>query len=347
MHLGRASNQRLCKTIKPGPKTLAAFGEDVPIAHAAIGVECVADIVPGRPGFLVQFRIGRNLAPQLLLGCGARRDNGRVDKRSKSPLAGLERIFDAEQHPFGDARLFGAARGELREHAAQLGIVEQGARQAHVTLEFEFGDGVEAIGASGMAGRKGQLARPHVLHGVAQVVCRAVERMVVGIDAKIGHVEVVAGEFEIVGVAAKERDGHFRGEDEPNILVAPVAVEIVDAAVIEVDDIASYIAVAARTFARDCRFDRLLRIGKRLSFLAGDCGCDPAGDIGDAGELVDLDIRALALVSRLLGIETRRDQVGAGGRKLLDAALRAMMVGLDQAGGRDEACRTAPREPQR
>ena len=168
---------------------------------------------------------------------------------SNWPLADLEGVLDAEQRSAGDARLLGALGRELGEDAAQLRLQEDAARQRHVAPELELRHRVEAMGRSGMAGGEGQIAGLRVRLGVAQIVGAGVERLAVEVDAQIGDVEVVARELEVVGIAAEEGDRLLGREHQPHVLVAAVLVEIVDAAVIELDHVAADVVVVAGAFA--------------------------------------------------------------------------------------------------
>jgi hypothetical protein len=57
-----------------------------------------------------------------------------------------------------------------------------------------------------MPRQEGQLAWSRIRLGIAQVVRAGIQRPAVAVDPQICDVEIEAREFEIVGVAAEERD---------------------------------------------------------------------------------------------------------------------------------------------
>ena len=255
-----------------------------------------------------QLRIGGDLLAQRLLGRGARPDDRRIGEGVELAAGALDRILQAVQQPVGDARLFRAPRRELGEDAAQLGIVDELARQQHVAAELERCDGFQAIGRSRVAGHECQIARPRILLGMAQVVRAGVERLVAVIGAQIGDIEAVARKFEIVGIAAERGDRLLGREHEAQIVVATVSVTMIDAAVVKLDDIAALAFIAAGAFLLDGRRHRL-EGGAEVIALAGGLLVDALGHIRDGNELVDLGVRTFALIARCPGVEARGDEV--------------------------------------
>src|SRR5262249_58442814 len=89
----------------------------------------------------------------------------------------------------------------------------------------------------------------------------------------------------------------------------------------------------------------LQRGGEGDAILAAGRPRDALGDRRDLDELVGLDGRASGLVLLRACIEAVGDQVAAGARELLDALPGAVVVGLNEAAGRDEGRGAAFREP--
>ena len=85
-------------------------------------------------------------------------------------------------------------------------------------------------------------------------------RLVVFVGPEEADVEVVAGIFEVVGVAAEERDVEFGSEDQPDVGVFFVAVQVVLAPLVQVttslrrpvlsSDSFSIVAITARRAAK-------------------------------------------------------------------------------------------------
>ena len=118
-------------------------------------------------------------------------------------------------------------------------------------------------------------------------------RLAVLIDAEEADVEVVAGILEVVGIAAEEGGGLLGGEDQPHVGVFLVAVEMVQAAVVERDHVAPQTGLLGR-FLLDRVHDRaagLFRLGRRA--VLGNGRVDPLGDVLDAHEHVQFQIDAL------------------------------------------------------
>ena len=65
------------------------------------------------------------------------------------------------------------------------------------------------------------------------------ERLAILVDPEEADVEVEAGELEVIDITAKAGDGFLRGEDEPDIGVLLVTLEVIEAALVERDDIAA------------------------------------------------------------------------------------------------------------
>ena len=187
-----------------------------------------------------------------------------------------------------------------------------------------------------------------VRRGVGEKIRSAVERTAVGVDPQVADIEVVARKLEIVGIAAEEGDRLLRREHQPHVLVTAVLVEIVDAAVIELDDVAADVRLRCRSIRRAMiARSAFKRVGEGLPVLAGNGPVDAIGHVGDIDELIDLDVGTLDLVFCFARVEAGGDEILRRRRELLDAGAGAMMIGLHQAVWRNEASRAAAREANR
>jgi len=175
-------------------------------------------------------------------------------------------------------------------------------------------------------------------------IIRTAEGFVVLIDAKEGHIEVVAGIGEIVIIAAPESDLALGGHDQADVGVAFVLIEPVFTAVVQGDHIAAEAGLVA-----------VLLFNFRLFLFAGlegvsrlhprlDRAGDPAGDIHHIDEHVQLQIRAFGFLRLGGGVKTGRDEILLGRRHFLQLSHRHMVVGHHQAVGADERARAAVHE---
>ena len=117
--------------------------------------------------------------------------------------------------------------------------------QDEIAQRFQLVGGEQAVGAARIADDEhglallGRRARPGQMrgrrHGLA-VLVKPHER----------EIEIVAREIEIVRIAAEERGLHFGREHQPHVGIFAVDVELVLAALIQADDLATVVGLAAR-----------------------------------------------------------------------------------------------------
>src|ERR1700704_4950540 len=131
-------------------------------------------------------------------------DDRRFNERIETALQHFQTVLDTEQRSLGNAGLLEAFARELRENASPFGAVNKGARKRDVTPRFKLRHGIKSIRRSGMAGSEGQVAGLRVGPGVTKKILAGVERAAVTVDPQIGEIEIVAREFEIIGIAAKK-----------------------------------------------------------------------------------------------------------------------------------------------
>src|SRR4051812_35558154 len=127
-------------------------------------------------------------------------DDRGFNERIELALQHFQTVLDTEQRSFGNAGLLGALARELRENAPPFGAVDKGARKGYITLKFELRQGIKPIRRAGMAGREGQVAGLRVGLGITKKILGRVERTAVTVDPQVGEIEIVAREFEIIGI---------------------------------------------------------------------------------------------------------------------------------------------------
>ena len=277
------------------------------LAHALELLERLGDLVPGRAVLLLELGVGVHLAAQLLLGGDLRGEELLVQQRLLAALEGLEGVLHAELHVVGDALLLVAALLELVDHAADLGQRHEHLGHDDVALELELRDGEPARGAARVAGDEGELALLGAALGPGEVVLR-LDGLAVLVDAHEGDVQIVAGELEVVRVAAEEGDGVLGGEHQAHVLEAAVLVEVVLAALVERHHVAAHLVTGGALLLDLGHLGlegvRVLLAGEALGGLV-----EAVGDVGDVGELVDLHGRALDLLGGGLRVEAVGDEV--------------------------------------
>ncbi len=198
-----------------------------------------------------------------------------------------------------------------------------------------------------MAQHHGQLAFLGAVGGEGKVV-GDLGRLAVLVGAQHADVEVVAREVEIVRIAAEESDGFLRREHQARVLEAVVLVQIVNAAVIQIDHVAAgMVLIGADALGLDLRLLGFLRLAEGGALQAAGDLLHPRGDVADLVEPVQLDGRAQHLVLLLFGIEAGGDVVALRGGKLLHALAYTMVVGQHQAIGRDEGAGATAGQAQR
>jgi hypothetical protein len=248
--------------------------------------------------------------------------------------------LNAEELVHGAAGVFQATVGIGRKkHFAAAEHIEL-LRRRNIADVFEVRDGVEPAGASGMARDEREFAVARAGSAPLEEVLE-LHRLIVLIDAKEADIEVVAGELEIVGIAAEEGDVFFGGEDEADVGVFFILVEMIFAALKERDDVAAKLGLFELVF-----FDRIddgaagfLSIGSGLAGL--DRGIHLGGDVFNVHEDIELEIDALDFFSGRFGVKAELEQIAVGGAEFLEGVGGDVVIGHYQAAGRDEGARAA------
>ena len=157
--------------------------------------------------------------------------------------------------------------------------------------------------------------------------------LVVLVHAEHRDVEVVARVREVVGVAAEERDAVLRREHQAHVRVLLVAIQVVEAALVERDDGALQPGGVGRLLLDlgDRGAARGERIGLRRAALDG--AVDAGRHVLDALQDVQLHRRDLQFVGAGLREEPVLDQVALGRAELLHRA-RARRGGSSARGRR-------------
>src|SRR3989442_4440137 len=111
-------------------------------------------------------------------------------------------------------------------------------RIGYVAAVFELRHRIEAAGSAGVAGDKGELAIFNPRVAPAQVIAR-LDRTIVLVRSEERKIQAVARIVEVVGIAAELSNRLLGRKDQPYIGVFLVLIEIVTAAGIKRDYIAT------------------------------------------------------------------------------------------------------------
>ncbi len=194
------------------------------------------DVAPGVLRFRNLVEGPRGGGERLLLLARAG-DERRVEQGVELLAPHLDRVLDRVQVGLRDATRLLARLRVLDHAAAQFGEAHQPERQERVALHLELGRREQAIRVARVAGDEHRVARLRPVPVELQVR-RRLRRLAAVIGAQDRHVEAPARKLEIVRVAAEGRDVALRREHEADVLVAPVLVEPVLAALVERDALA-------------------------------------------------------------------------------------------------------------
>jgi len=174
---------------------------------------------------------------------------------------------------------------------------------------------------------------------------RHLRRPAVLVGPEEADVEVVAGKLEIVRVAAEKGDLPLRGEDEPHVGVFLRAVEVVEASLVQGDDVAPQPRGRQRLL-----LDRREHLAAGLEPLLRRQGLrhgrlHPCRDVLDRHQHVELEIAALDLVGPGGRGEPVTVVVGLLAAEFLQRVGGDVVVREHEPVGRDEAAGAAGVEP--
>ena len=284
--LGRRAHQRdgIIEQVRPEKSVRRSASREKLRAHHLD----LRDVVPCRR-VCGELGVGRNRLAKVLLFLHLRAEKFRVHQRPLPAEIRLEGVRDEEDGFVCLARLLGTLRSELLHKPAKLRDVWHGRRIERVAIERQLRDGEFTAGAAGIAGHEHEIALFRAVGAPLQII-GARGRMIVFVRAHDADVEVEAGKIEIVGIAAELRHGHFRGEDEPDVVVALVAVQIVDAALVERDHLAKHGGIGAATLLQFSLFGVERGVGGAARF-AGYRLQHVRRHVADLGELIELECR--------------------------------------------------------
>ncbi len=233
--------------------------------------------------------------------------DGRVLQAGQPAQPRLPPVLHAHQHLLGLAVVLGAALAEgHQQHLAPPQHVELLGQRAIADV-LQVMHRVEPVGMGRVAGDQHEIA-VRQRRGIPLQILR-LDRFAVLVDAEEADVEVVARIFEVVGIAAEIGDLLLRREDQPHVGVSLVAVELVQPAAVERDDVAAESGLLERLLfdvdhGGPPQLFGLGRVGGRL-----DRGVDPLGDVLDAHQHVELRVGALQFLVAGAGVEAGVQQV--------------------------------------
>ena len=158
-----------------------------------------------------------------------------------------------------------------------------------------------------------------------------------------GEVEVVAGVREVVVVAPEVPHAELRGEDEPDVVVAPVGVGRVLRARIEPHDLHADRGIVRRSGQPLLERRDGCLVGDPCPRRAVDC----AADVRDRKQLLDEEPGNASLLGLGRGVEPGRVEVLSGSHHRPRVLARAVVVREDEPARRDERRRAVGGEAQR
>ena len=112
--------------------------------------------------------------------------------------------------------MLGALLAEPDQTAAQFGVLADDGRQGQGPLGVQLRDGQLTVGAARITGDEHRLAGLRRRRPPGQMVRRRC-RLAVLVQPHEGAIEVVAGEVEIVGIAAEKGRREPRREHQPHV----------------------------------------------------------------------------------------------------------------------------------
>ena len=249
------------------------------------------------------LRISRDAIAQLLLARDDRTPDLRVEERRLNAIESFPAVLNSEEI-FADApRVFESACGKGGEK--YLAPVQQAKQVRHLVVAHigEFVGGQLPVGFSGMAADESEFAIARTF-GVPFQKMLGLGRLSIFVGAEDADIEIEARILEVIGIAAVERRLLLGREDDPHIVVAFVAIQIVNAALIERDHIGAQPGRVLALFLDrgDGRTARLPRIIGR--HFRTHRALHPVRHILDRHEHVQFKIGRLDFVLLRLGVET-------------------------------------------
>ena len=250
-------------------------------------------------------------------------------------VGNFARVLDAEEFIFGAAGVFAAAAAPRIEEDFFAFQLAKLVGDLVVAKVFELGDGEQTPGGAGVAGNEGEFTIGRTVGRPFQEV-RGLDGLAVFVDAEKRHIETVAGIFEIIGVAAVEGDLLVGGEDETDVGVTLEAVEVIGAALVEGDDVATEAGFVFRLFFN---FGDDLAAGEGgvgTGEIGRDSGVNAGSDVLDGLEDVYLEVVGFDLIGLGLRVEAVAEDVFLLGAHLLEGVGGDVVVGDHEAVGGDE-----------
>ena len=216
-----------------------------------------------------------------------------IEQRLLFPIKGLKSVFHEKQLFVRLARLFRTSSDELLQLAATLRDGRHCERKEIVALKLQLRHGQFASGAAGVSRYKYQISIFRPVCAPVQVV-RGGYGLVVGVRPQQADIEIEAGEVEIVRIAAELRGRKLRREHQTHVGIALVAVQIVDPAVVQRNQIAAQAWIRSAAFLQ-LRLFCIERFVRGIAGFAGRRSLHIAGHIVNLNQLIEFEIRAFFL----------------------------------------------------
>ena len=297
-------------------------------------------IGPGVADALGQGRVGGDALTQFLLLAALGGHEGRIGQGALLAVEDLEAVLQAEQRIDGDALGLLAGGGVFDQAAAQFRRLDQRQRHLLIAQRLQLGHRQQALGGAGIAGDEGDVAFLGCIGVPGQVVRRS-DRLAVFVDPQETGIQGVAGEVEVVRVAAEEGRLELGREDQAHVVILAELVQLVLAAAIEADDLAGQLLVVAAGFLLDLVDLGGAGLDEGCALKPGAGAHDTVGDVRDVRQDFGRLAGAFLLFLARSGHPAVLDVVVLGRGQVLHARDDAVVVGQDQAFARDQRGRTA------
>ena len=257
-------------------------------------------------------------------------------------ILSLIAILDPKQHVFSRALGLIAFGAIFDEATTKLGPDQLAGVQAHVALKLQLGGGAQALGRARIARNKDDLAIFRGFSGPSKMGW-GFDRCPIFIGTQESAIQIVAGEIEIVRVAAKEAHGIFGREHQTHVFISAVFVDFILTATEQGNHVATeqfLIVILARFFFQlgNCYAARL---GDFAGLNACRCSFHLSGVVDDADQHFCFHAGASLLVGQSSGQKAVQAVILIGARQIGHTAGHAMPIGQDQTTIGNKTGRTA------
>ena len=254
------------------------------------------------------------------------RPDFRVEERGLVAVVALAVVLDSEEVPAHAPRVFEAARRKSAEshfatveHAQEVGDL-------HVAGLGQLAGRELPVGLARVSADEGQFAIRRPFRVPLQEIL-GLRRLAILVGAEDADIEIEARILEVVRIAAVKGDLLLGREDEPDIVVTFVAIQIVDAALVERDHVGAKTSLVFALLL-DLGDDVCLRLAGLVAGQAGrHARVHALGDVFDRHQDVQFEVGRLCLLRAGLRVEAVAHVVVLLAADLLQGVEADVMIG--------------------